>query len=170
MEFNFKNRDAVARLWHVPGWYRLTSLMFNFMDGIDPEQGLDIFVPDDIDDEQLGLKVYEALAASRFIEFDDMPDETAAENRRLIKAWEKKFLDRTGVKKFRDLAEVISGTDINRDHNFMSFVNFEVHRNGEAFVESEDSEGYVEILIPRESSAERVGQAARKALASVNRL
>ena len=130
-DFDFKARDAVAQLWHVPGWYRVTSKMFNFMDGYDFERGLDLFIPDDVDDEKLGRAVRQGLGASRYIDFDDMPRESAAVGRKKMRAWEKLMLDRAGAERFSDIADLFEGTGINRDSSLISFTNYRVKPDAE---------------------------------------
>ncbi|MCV2866383.1 hypothetical protein [Defluviimonas sp. WL0075] len=168
-DFDYGKATGNILFWDMGEFYRLTSRVFCFVEGLDFDQGLDLFVPHGASDAELGAEIRRCHAASRRVNVKDMPRyASAAKERAAYRAWEKIALDKLGVKKFADIVSFFSAADSYSNDQVFVFKNYE-EKKGEFFAVRQADPAFREFVVSKSATDAELGHIARDALSAIVR-
>ena len=167
MPLDFTAVTGNILLWQIPGWYRLSSRVFHYVEAIDFDKGLDIFIPIHACDAKLGAAIRQCHAVSRRVAKSEFPKRSAADSRKAYKSWEKTAVEKSGRKSFSDFGNEFSAAlSLSTDSEFF-FSNFKRVSAVDLCQALPHDSGYKEAHLSKGSSDADLGAIARKMLATV---
>lgn len=169
---NYRARNSIIDVFQYGPLIRVSSKIFNFISGPDKEKGLDIFLPIEASDAELGDVVKRCFDASRPIDIEDFPKpKSAAESRKWQRDWEKIALDKISAKSVSEIADHYSFASSCRFDEFFLFSNcMQVPAPEYLAILGSKFEHYQEFIVPISATDEEVGHAVRQALSACVRI